>query len=185
MFSQTDKPKACSGESRFRLFVVARSLTVKVVMILIDDRVRLFMGDSATYLWSAVSLHVPSDRSYTYPLFIRAVASPFVSITPLLWAQTLCGVATAAMVAWLLRDVFEVRRGVALCAALLVSLDPMQLFYERMVMTESLSTCVLMASLCVAVAYVRYGRVSSLPPVRVGSWSRRVARRPGAACVRI
>ena len=131
-------------------------------MILIDDRVRLFMGDSATYLGSAVSLHVPPDRSYTYPLLIRAIAAPFGSITPLLWAQTLCGVATAAMVAWLSRGVFEARRGVALCAAILVSLDPLQLFYERMVMTESLSTCVLMASLCVAVAYVRDGRVWEL-----------------------
>ena len=35
----------------------------------------------------------------------------------------------------------------------------MQLFYERMVMTESLSTCVLIASLCVAVAYVGSGKV--------------------------
>ncbi len=117
------------------------------------------MGDSATYLWSAMSLDVPNDRSFTYPLFIREIALRFASIRPLLWTQTLCGLATAAMIAWLLRTIFTVRRSVAFVAAMLVSLDPMQLFYERMVMTESLSTCVLIASLCVAVAYVGSGRV--------------------------
>ena len=142
--------------------MLSTCVALKIALILIDDRVRLFMGDSATYLWSALSLHIPTDRSYTYPLFIRAIAMPFASIAPLLWAQTLCGVATAAMIAWLLRSVFSARRRVAFCAAMLVSLDPLQLFYERMVMTESLSTCVLIASLCVAVAYVRSGRVGLL-----------------------
>jgi len=140
------------------MFVVSACTALKGALILLDDRVRLFMGDSATYLWSAVSLQPPSDRSYTYPLLIRVVAMPLASISPLLWAQTLCGVATAAMIAWLLRSVFAARGSVALGAAMLVSLDPLQLFYERMVMTESLSTCVLVASLCVAVAYLRSGR---------------------------
>ena len=144
------------------MFVVCACLALKSALILIDDRVRLFMGDSATYLGSAVSLQVPPDRSYTYPLFIRAIAMPFASISPLLWMQTLCGVATAAMVAWLLRNAFAARRCVAGCAAMLVSVDPLQLFYERMVMTESLSTCVLVAGLCVAVAYVRSGRLPLL-----------------------
>ena len=157
-----DKRVRPFGESRFWMCVVSACVALKCALILIDDRVRLFMGDSATYLWSAVSLHVPSDRSYMYPLFIRAVAMPFASISPLLWAQTLCGVATAAMIAWLLRSVFAVRRAVAFAAAVLVCVDPLQLFYERMVMTESLSTCVLVASLCVAVAYVRDGRLRIL-----------------------
>jgi hypothetical protein len=182
------RPAHPAGENRFCLLVLSTCVALKIALILIDDRVRLFMGDSATYLWSALSLHIPSDRSYTYPLVIRAIAIPFASIAPLLWAQTLCGVATVAMIAWLLRSVFSARRCVAFCAAMLVSLDPLQLFYERMVMTESLSTCVLIASLCLAVAYVRSGRVGLLVAcvmLGVASASLRVGMVPLAYCLSV
>ncbi|HEX4479939.1 MAG TPA: hypothetical protein VH082_03965 [Rudaea sp.] len=162
MLSAFDKPARVAGELRFHGVVFLLCIVVKAALVALDDRVRLFMGDSATYLWSAATLHVPTDRSYSYPLFIRAITAPFGSIDALLWAQALCGAATATMTAWLLRDVFDVRRCVAICAALVVCLDPMQLFYERMVMTESLSTCALIASVCVAVAYIRNGRASLL-----------------------
>lgn len=161
-------------------------IVVKAALVALDDRVRLFMGDSATYLWSAVTLHVPTDRSYSYPLFIRAITAPFGSIDALLWAQTLCGAATATMTAWLLREVFTVRRRVAICAALVVCLDPMQLFYERMVMTESLSTCALIASVCVAVSYIRNGQASLLAAcvgLGVVSVSLRVGLAPLSLCL--
>ena len=73
----------------------------------------------------------------------------------LLWVQSLCGVATSLMVYGILRHAFAVLPWTAAAAALLVALDPSQLFYERMVMTESVSTCVLVASLCAAFAYLR------------------------------
>ena len=134
---------------------MAACLVAKLYVLLLDDRVRLFMGDSATYLWSAVALHVPPDRSFTYPLLIRLTAGATGSITTLLWVQSLCGVVTSMMVYGLLRGSFSVRPWIAAVAALLIALDPSQLFYERMVMTESISTCVLIASLCAAFAYVR------------------------------
>ena len=150
--SAPGKPKtACA----FACAVVAACLIVKLGVLLLDDRVRLFMGDSATYLWSAVGLHIPPDRSFTYPLLIRLTAGASGSITTLLWVQSLCGVATSVMVCGLLRRSFALRAWIAAVAALLVALDPSQLFYERMVMTESVSTCVLVASLCAAFAYLR------------------------------
>jgi hypothetical protein len=145
-------------ERRFRATLLLACLTLKALMIAVDAHVRLFMGDSATYLWAAVRAGAPADRSFTYPLFIRLVSLSIGSIDALLWAQSLCGIATAAMAAWLLREVYAVRRPLVLAAALLVAIDPLQLFYERMVMTESLSTCVLLGCLCTAVAYVKSGR---------------------------
>jgi hypothetical protein len=141
---------------------VAACLIAKVSVLLFDDRVRLFLGDSATYLWSAVALNVPPDRSFTYPLLIRLTAGASGSIVTLLWVQSLCGVATSVMVCGLLRRSFLVRPCIAAAAAVLVALDPAQLFYERMVMTESVSTCVLVASLCAAFAFVRCRRVRYL-----------------------
>ena len=96
-----------SGESAathaFACAVVAACLIVKLSVLLLDDRVRLFMGDSATYLWSAVSLQVPPDRSFTYPLLIRYTAGASDSIMTLIWFQSLCGVAKSMMVYGLLR----------------------------------------------------------------------------------
>ncbi|HEX3896739.1 MAG TPA: glycosyltransferase family 39 protein [Rudaea sp.] len=135
--------------------VAAACLIAKLGILVLDDRMRLFMGDSATYLWSAVSLQAPLDRSFTYPLLIRLTAGASGSITMLLWVQSLCGVATSLMVYRLLRRSFAVRPWIAAAAALLIALDPSQLFYERMVMTESVSTCVLVASLCAALTYLR------------------------------
>ena len=149
-------------QRRFDVAVVLSCLVVKLVGLFLDSHVRLFMGDSATYLWSAVSLGVPTDRSFSYPLLIRATAGTFGSIRVLLWVQTACGIATAWMTARLLRDACRVQPGIAAAAALLIALDPSQLFYERMVMTESVSTCVLIASLCAAFAFVRGGRSASL-----------------------
>lgn len=100
-------------------------------------------------------MQVPSDRSFTYPLLIRFTAGITGSITTLLWVQSLCGALTALMIYGLLRRAFELRRWIAATGALLVALDPSQLFYERMVMTESVSTCVLVAGLCAAFAYLR------------------------------
>ncbi len=184
--SAFEKPARVVGEFDFQRVVFSLCVVVKVALVVLDDRMRLFMGDSATYLWSAVTLHVPTDRSYSYPLFIRAVTAPFGSIDALLWAQTLCGAATATMAAWLLREVFGIQRCVAVLAALIVCLDPMQLFYERMVMTESLSTCVLIASVCVAVAYIGNGRASLLVAcigLGVGSVSLRVGLAPLSLCL--
>ncbi len=142
--------------------VLVACLIVKVGILLLDDRVRVFLGDSSTYLWSAISLDIPADRSYVYPLLIRATAGMSGSIMTLLWLQTLCGVATSMMIYGILRRAFAVSLWASAGAALLVALDPSQLFYERMVMTESVSTCVLVATLYAAFAYLRCRQIRYL-----------------------
>jgi hypothetical protein len=152
---ETSAANGPTSQRAFACAVLAACLVAKLGVLLLDDRVRVFMGDSATYLWSAVALQIPSDRSFTYPLLIRFTAGASGSIMTLLWVQSLCGVATSLMVYGILRHAFAVLPRSAAVAALLVALDPSQLFYERMVMTESVSTCVLVASLCAAFAYLR------------------------------
>ena len=152
---ETPAANAPTSERAFACAVFAACLVAKLGVLLLDDRVRVFMGDSASYLWSAVALHIPPDRSFTYPLLIRFTAGASASIMTLLWVQSLCGVATSLMVYGILRYAFAILPWSAAVAALLVALDPSQLFYERMVMTESVSTCVLVASLCAAFAYLR------------------------------
>jgi 4-amino-4-deoxy-L-arabinose transferase-like glycosyltransferase len=142
---------------RFLLGVFAICVGIKLAVLMLDSTVRLFIGDSGTYLVSAVFHGVPHDRSYTYPLLIWLVAGTTKSLYALLALQTLIGAATATVVCFILNKLFDVRRGLALTAALVVTLDPSQLFYERMVMTESASTFMLVAALAAALWYVRTG----------------------------
>ncbi|HEX6832356.1 MAG TPA: hypothetical protein VF132_02380 [Rudaea sp.] len=154
--------KILTDEHAFLRRVVLACAAVKTALVLIDPTMRLFLGDSATYLWSAVHLDPPPDRSFTYPLLIRLTAGVTGSLPTLLWVQTAIGVATAALVCRILRDHFGVRRAIAAGAALLVAIEPGQLFYERMVMTETASTFALIAGVAFALAYLRTGSVRSL-----------------------
>ncbi len=147
-----------SDEARWLCGVIALCAGVKGLLLLVDHRARLFLGDSATYLWSAINLTVPADRSFTYPLLVRSTAIAWESLDALLCVQTLCGVVTSACMAMLLRRAFGVSRVFATLSAVAIALDPAQLFYERMVMTESPSTCVVVMSLGAAFAHLRDGR---------------------------
>lgn len=140
----------------------ALCIGLKLVVLLLDSKVRLFMGDSGTYLVSAVYHGVPRDRSYTYPLLIWLSAGVTGSIYTLLALQTLAGAATATLVCFIADRIFAARRWIAVVAAVAVTLDPSQLFYERMVMTESSGTFVLIASVAMALWYLRTGLVRCL-----------------------
>lgn len=132
-------------------------LCLKGLLLILDPTMRLFMGDSATYFVSAVEHTTPPDRSFTYPMLIRLTAVVTGSITTLLLMQSLFGALTAAIVAGLLRFGWGVRPSIALIAAIVVTLDPSQLFYERMIMTESASSLALWASVALAVVHFRSG----------------------------
>lgn len=141
--------------------VVAIAL-LKCALLLLDPQVRLFTGDSGTYLFSAVTHGLPTDRSFTYPLLIRMVTSASNSLVPLLLLQTGFGIATATGVVLILRVGLGVRPWLAVSAGLLVAIEPSQLFYERMVMTEAASTFSLVALACFALLYLRSGKLAWL-----------------------
>lgn len=132
---------------------------IKLCLLMLDPQVRLFMGDSGTYLFSAITRGVPSDRSFTYPLLIRMITSRSDSLFSLLLLQTGFGAAVAAGVLGILHFGLRARLGVSAAAALLVTIEPSQLFYERMIMTEAASTFCLVAMTCITLLYVRSGRL--------------------------
>ena len=154
-----ETPAPIAAEMKFVGGVVAAVLGLKMVVLLLDPTVRLFMGDSASYLWSAVQGTTPPDRSFTYPMLIAATAGATDSIAALLLVQTVFGVATASLVCMILRSAFGVRRWLAAAVAIAIALEPAQLFYERMVMTEAAGTLALVASVAAAFAYLRNGRL--------------------------
>ena len=63
-------------------------VALKTAVILLDPQLRLFLGDSSTYLFAAWSDDwIPADRSFTYPMLLEWLVQPTGSLAALLyWA---------------------------------------------------------------------------------------------------
>lgn len=142
------------------VFLVVGAL--KIVALAIDPTIRLFMGDSASYLNAAVDNWLPSDRSFVYPVLIRGLVRPFGSLWALLYWQTLAGIGVAVLLWVTLVDRLAVRRDFALAAACVLAIDPGQLFYERMVMAEAVGLLAFAGFFAVCGIYLATGRAGSL-----------------------
>ena len=66
---------------------------------MLDPSPKFYMGDSRSYIATAVTGWIPPDRSFFYGYVIRWLAVWTSSLTPLLIFQTLVGAMTAIMVA--------------------------------------------------------------------------------------
>jgi hypothetical protein len=153
-----------SGRRQVMLALLA-ILAVKLTILLIDSNPRFFLWDSVTYLHGALDGPLPRDRSFLYSLLIGAIAVPLHSLHALAIAQSLAGVASALFVYTILRSFLAVRFEMALLAALLVAIEPSQLFYERMVMAEAVGSAIWLGFLVLVLAYLRDGRSIWLPAI--------------------
>jgi len=144
-------PKAWIG-------LLALLVAIKSLVLLADPTVRYFLGDSATYIHASLTAMPPLDRSYTYPLLIRAIALPAGSLEPLLVFQAACGIAVALLAFAILRNAFALDARIAGAIAVLVAIGPEQLFYERMVMAEAPGLVAFAIMLACGFAFVRRGR---------------------------
>jgi hypothetical protein len=145
-----------------RLFVGLFAL--KLLALAIDPTIRVYLGDSAAYLYGATdSGRLPDDRSFTYSLLIRALATPFESLWALVWWQTAAGVAVGALAWHLLVHRLAVSRRLASIAVAVLVIEPAQLYYERMVLAETFGLLAFMLFCAGASAYVDSGRIGWLP----------------------
>ncbi len=152
-------------DRRHIALVLLAIAAVKLTILLIDPNPRFFLWDSVTYLRGAIDGTLPRDRSFLYSLLIGAIAVPLHSLHALVIAQSLAGVAGAFFVYLILRVFLRVRFDIALLAALLVAIEPGQLFYERMVMAEAFGSAIWLGFLVLVLAYVRDGRMIWLPAI--------------------
>lgn len=134
-------------------------LGIKVVFLLLDPNLRLFMGDSASYLHAARGGWNPPDRSITYPELVAWSAIRAQSAFALVVLQSLMGVAGCMLVYWMLRGAARRSARTAGWAAGLIAVEPTQLFYERMLMAESAGLLALLGTVAATVASVRGGRL--------------------------
>src|SRR5512132_1697806 len=120
--TQTALPSADAYWWRFCLLILA----LKCSLLALDRLPKMFMGDSGSYIWTALTGWIPPDRSYFYGYTLRWLAVLPKSFTPLLIIQSLAGAATTIIFAVICSRFFEVSRRLSYSFGLLCALDPCQ-----------------------------------------------------------
>jgi hypothetical protein len=148
----------------------AVALIVRLFLLLLDANPRFFLGDSESYLFTARNVWIPSDRSWLYGFGINALIRVTHSLTSVVIVQSFCGAVVCATVALFCRAL-GVRR--ALCAVVLVvtSVEPLLLYYDRSIMTETLATlCIWAAVVCSALSISRPRARAWIGAAAIGCW---------------
>ena len=132
-------PRAITNEAdQWWLFCLLVVL-LKFFLLGLDPLPKMFIGDSASYLATAIIGWIPDDRSYFYGFVIRLVSLWTESLTPLLLLQSFLSAVTALLLAYTCRRLFGLSARSSYIIGLICALDPFQLVWERYVMTETIS----------------------------------------------
>jgi hypothetical protein len=139
---------------------------IKFVLLWLDPAPKLFMGDSGSYIWTALTGWIPPDRSYFYGYMVRWLGVWPRSFTPLLLVQTVASGATAIVFAIICRRFFEMPRTLSYFFGVLCALDPCQVVWERYVMTETFSLFLYVLVLYGSFMYLQDRRIWQLALVQ-------------------
>src|SRR5262245_6299218 len=156
---------AFKAANRWWLFCLL-IFAIKLLLLWVDSKPKLFMGDSGAYVHTALTGWIPGDRSYFYGYVVRWLAVWPHSFTPLLFVQTLASGATAIVFAVICRRFFEISNSLSFLFGLLCALDPCQLVWERYVMTETFSLVVYILVVYWSLAYLRDRRLWQLAVIQ-------------------
>jgi len=142
-------------------------LALKFLLLAVDPLPKLFLGDSKSYLFTAIFGWIPRDRSFFYGYVIRLVSIWTASLTPLLILQAFLGAIIAIIVAWICRAIFDLPRTFSYLFGFLCSIDPLQLAWERYVMTETCSLFFYALVLQQSFVYLRDRRITTLLVIQI------------------
>ncbi len=141
-------------------------LVLNLVLLAFDPLPKLFMGDSESYLWTALSGWIPPDRSFLYGYVVRWSSLWTESLTSLLILQVFLGAVTAILVTIICRSIFGLANSLSCLFGLLCSLDPLQLVWQRYVMTETISLFFYVLVLLFSFLYLKERRIWQLAIVQ-------------------
>jgi hypothetical protein len=155
-------------DNSWYLFCLAIIL-LQFLLLALDPLPKLYLGDSFSYIWTAISGWIPSDRSFLYGFLIRFSSVWTGSLTSLLIVQTFLGAATAIIIAWICRVIFELPTKPSYLFGFLCSIDPLQLTWQRYVMTETCSLFFYALVVQQSFIYLRDRRLTALLLVQIFS----------------
>lgn len=148
-------------DAHWWLFCLA-IVVLKFLLLALDSAPKLYLGDSISYIQTALSGWIPDDRSYFYGFVIRWVALWTGSLRSLVVVQALLGGIVAIVVAWICRAAFLCTNSIAYLCGFLCAIDPLEMTWERYVMTETVSLFFYALVLHQSFVYLRRQRVSTL-----------------------
>ena len=96
---QSIRAGAASKVANAWLLFCVLVLAIKLLLLWLDPTPKLFLGDSGSYIRTALIGSIPRDRSYFYGYLVRWLAVWPHSFTPLLIVQALASGATAIVFA--------------------------------------------------------------------------------------
>ncbi len=140
---------------RHPLIVIALFIGVVQTIQFVVDPQALFFPDSGAFMVNAMGTGFVSFRSYVYGWMIRAFVLPFHSLPALVIMHLVMGGLTAWLLAFALLRYVRVRAWIALLAAVIFTIDPVQVFHERMMMAEAFAILAAALYLVTAIRFVQ------------------------------
>jgi hypothetical protein len=137
-------------------------LAIKFVFYLLDPNPKFLLGDSQSYLYTALTGWIPPDRSFTFGFILRALVVWPHSFTPMVLVQTALGGVSSWLVSLCLVRYFRTQFWLAGLAGILCAVEPLQLISERFALTEAVSTFLFAIYIALALEYMRRARLSVL-----------------------
>jgi hypothetical protein len=156
-------------------------IAIKWLLLRIDHTPRVFLGDSRSYIYTALNYWVPNDRSYVYGILIRIVTGSSHSLYNLILLQTACMTVVSLSVAVTARRYFGAAVWLAGVAGIACAIEPLQLMAERFVMSEPPALCLFALYATLAFRYLKHGGflpILVMPVLAVAVVSFRVAFLP-------
>ena len=140
---------------------------LKFVLLGINPQPQVFMGDSGSYLWTALSGWIPPDRSFLYGFVIRWVSLTTHSLESLLILQAFTGAGIAILLAFTCRRLLFLSTRLSYATGFIGAIDPLQLVWERYLMTETLSLFLYACMLLFCLAYLQQRKLWQLALIQV------------------
>lgn len=137
---------------------LAIALSIKGIFLILDPSPQIFLGDSASYIQTALTGWIPPDRSFLYGFIIGLFSNYSGSLFSLVLAQVLSSAITAALAGYLLWRFTRTSGFLCATATGFCSLEPIQLMYERFVMAEATSLLAAIVFLFFVLLFINSGR---------------------------
>lgn len=156
------RTRSCEVGRRPLVLAAVAALSLKLVWFAIDRAPLFYMGDSQSYVYSAIWGRPLLYRSNSYAWLMWLISVLPGTLTTLVLAQTLAGAATAWILAFCLLRYFKVRPAIAVAAVVAFAVEPLQILHERLVLTESFAMLMLAFYLVFCLSYLARPRVLPL-----------------------
>jgi hypothetical protein len=137
-------------------------VVLKFLLFAIDPLPKFVMGDSRSYIWTALTGWIPEDRSYFYGYIIRWTSVWPESLTGLVAFQVCLSAITCIVLAAICRFILKLPACWSYVFGFLCAIDPLQLLWERYVMTETISLCLYAFVIYHSFLYLRDRRLRDL-----------------------